>query len=153
MILGIDPSTKCGWAVLDVAGKRVASGVWNLKPRTGEGSGARFSRLHLELGSLKLEHPGIRQVAYECPGGHFASQHAALCICGLAMHVESWAESNRLQYAGFAPAEVKRTAGLKGNAKEKPIAEALEVFGHRVKDGNEADALFCALALHREQRF
>jgi Holliday junction resolvasome RuvABC endonuclease subunit len=151
VILGLDPSTKCGWAVLDPAGGRVASGVWNLKPGDAEGSGARFFKLHVELGSLLLEYPEITWVAYECPGGHFSNQHAMLCVVGLAMHVESFCERERLQYAGYAPAEVKRVAGVKG--KDKPIAQALELWGHTVKDGNEADALFCALALQREQRF
>lgn len=154
MILGIDPSTKCGFAILDRDGARVHSGVWNLQPRAGEGSGARFWRLHVELGQLLLEHPRITTVAYEVPG-FMRTQAAAIACMGLASHVESWCEQKHLTYQGFAPTEVKRAAGLKGNAdKPQMVAAANERWKpHQVKRDDEADALFVALALLKELHF
>jgi Holliday junction resolvasome RuvABC endonuclease subunit len=151
MILGIDPSTSCGFAVLHPNGERVQSGAWNLKPNKHEGDGARFLKLHDRLDGLYTTWPRIARVSYEVPG-HMKTQANYLACYGLTTHVESWAERNGLEYVGFAPAEVKRAAGLKGNA-EKPemIAAAEHLWSpHAVGSDDEADALFVALALIKE---
>ena len=44
LILGIDPGQKCGWALLE-DGKRLGSGVWNLKPGRRQSAGALLLRL------------------------------------------------------------------------------------------------------------
>lgn len=48
-ILGIDPGTSCGWAILDDGG-RVASGVWDLSPKRFEGGGMRYIRFERLFG-------------------------------------------------------------------------------------------------------
>lgn len=151
MVLGIDPSTSCGFAVLKPDGTRVQSGAWDLSLRAGEGDGARFTKLHDRLDGLLRAWPRITQVAYEVPG-HMETQAAYLACYGLATHVESWCERNDVDYTGFAPAEVKRAAGLKGNAKKPEMVAAAErVWApYACSTDDEADALFCCLALLKE---
>ena len=153
LVLGIDPSTKCGWGLLTLTGKRVDSGTFPLAPTKREGDGARFFKLHSSLTFVKM---GLRDcsltVAYEVPGGHFESQAAMLAIVGLAAHVESWCEREHLVYVGFAPAEVKRAAGLKGNAKKpEMVAAANARWAPHTFKADEADACFIALALLKER--
>ncbi|HKY51657.1 MAG TPA: crossover junction endodeoxyribonuclease RuvC [Candidatus Limnocylindria bacterium] len=156
MILGLDPATSCGFAVLRPNGTRVQSGAWDLSPMPTEGegvdTGSRFWQLHDHLDRLLVTWPKISRVAYERIGGQVKSQDVALVLYGLAAHVESWASKNSLEYRPFAPAEVKNAAGLKGNAeKHEMVAAAERVWApHSVETSDEADALFCALALLKE---
>lgn len=153
MVLGLDPSTSCGFAVLRGTGVRVQSGAWDLAKLDGEGDGAPFRKLHDRLDGLLRAFPKITRVAYEVPGRMNTQANYMRCY-GLAAHVESWSDRNDLEYVGFAPAEVKKAAGLKGNA-EKPemIAAAERLWApHSIEFDDEADALFCALALLKETR-
>lgn len=144
-LLGIDPSTACGFAVLRPDGTRVQSGVWQLS-RKGDHAGARFVRVQEHLSSLRATWPAIVSVAYEVPG-RFDTQAAYLAVYGIATHVESWCEREGLHYAAFAPAEVKRAAGCKGNAgKPEMIAAMGRRFALEHLTDDEADALACALA-------
>jgi Holliday junction resolvasome RuvABC endonuclease subunit len=148
MILGVDTSTSCGWALLLTDGRRVQSGVWNLKPLDDEGAGARFTRLHDRLDALRRTFPRITHVAYEIPG-HLRTQAAVLSCFGITTHVESWCERNQLEYFGFAPSEVKNAAGLGGRV-EKPemIAAADRIWApYSFATDDEADAMFLARAL------
>ena len=43
IVLGIDPGTSCGWAVVR-SGEVLASGAWDLRPRRHEGGGMRYLR-------------------------------------------------------------------------------------------------------------
>lgn len=151
LVLGIDPSTSCGFAVLRRDGTRVQSGTWDLAPGKHEGDGARFLKLHDRLDGLLATWPTITAVAYEVPGRMHTQSNYLACY-GLTTHVESWAERNGLEYTGFAPSEVKRAAGLKGNAdKPEMIAAAEHLWApHSVGRDDEADAMFVALALIKE---
>lgn len=155
-VLGIDPSTACGFAVLRDDGSRVQSGVVRLHPRAHQGSGGRFCNLVDHLDSLIRTFPAIDSIAYEVPamvGFHHdgearqasAAQHLALF--GIVAHVESWAERCGLHYVGFGPTEVKKIATGKGNAPKADVIAAMQQrFGDTVVDDNEADALAIALA-------
>lgn len=153
MILGIDTSTSCGWALLRTSGERLISGTWDLLPRAGagDGPGARFTKLHEHLDRLLVVWPRIEYVAYEIPG-RMKSQANYLACYGITTHVESWAERHQLTYAGFAPAEVKNAAGLKGNAQKHEMIAAAEArwSPYTIATDDEADALFVALAYLKE---
>lgn len=153
MVLGIDTSTSCGFAVLRRDGTRMQSGVVNLAPRGEEGPGARFVRLHDMLDALLRTWRRLEVVAYEIPG-LVRTRDVALSLFGITTHVESWAERNSLGYYGFAPAEVKRALGLKGNAEKHEVVAAAERLWspHAITKDDEADALACALALLKEGR-
>jgi Holliday junction resolvasome RuvABC endonuclease subunit len=146
-LLAIDPSTACGFAVLRPDGSRVISGTWQLK-RNGDGAGARFVRVQEYLDKLLVAHPTIVHVAYELPG-RFDTQAAYLAVYGIATHVESWCERAGLPYCAFAPSEVKRAAGCKGNADKTAVAAAIASrFDIELLElgPDEADALACGLA-------
>lgn len=153
MFLGIDTSTSCGWAILGPSGMRLASGTWDLHPHpgAGEGPGARFTKLHEHLDRLLVVWPRITRVSYEIPG-RMKSQANYLACYGITTHVESWAERHQLTYAGFAPAEVKNAAGLKGNAQKHEMIAAAESrwSPYTIATDDEADALFVALAYLQE---
>lgn len=147
MILGIDTSTSCGWALLSNDGRRVQSGTWDLAPSKVDGSGVRFTRLHDHLDALRRTWPRITHVAYEVPGRMHTQANYLACY-GITTHVESWAERQGLEYCGFAPAEVKNAAGLSGNAKKHEMIEAAEArwAPYCFATDDEADAMFVALA-------
>src|SRR5512137_1201276 len=65
IVLGIDPGTHCGWAVLDTDHGRLASGVWDLSSRRHEGGGMRFVRLHQYLREIAQAYSRIGAVVYE----------------------------------------------------------------------------------------
>jgi Holliday junction resolvasome RuvABC endonuclease subunit len=148
VILGIDTSTCCGWALLSNNGRRVQSGAWDLQPSKIEGAGARFTKLHDRLDALRKTWPRITHVAYEIPG-RLRTQAGVLACFGITTHVESWCERNELEYCGFAPSEVKNAAGLGGRCEKHEIIAAAECIWapYSFTTDDEADACFTARAL------
>lgn len=148
--IGIDPATKCGWAVLSAEGHRVASGVWLLERRAGDGSGmlfVRFERLFREL--LEAYPTGI--VAYEQIANRFpGAAHVGL---GIQAHIQRICEEVDRPYTGIPPATVKKHATGRGNAnKQEMVLAAFERWpalaqAQRPVDDDEADALHVADAL------
>jgi Holliday junction resolvasome RuvABC endonuclease subunit len=149
MILGIDTSTSCGWALLSNDGRRAQSGAWSLHISKLEGAGARFMKLHDRLDALLRTFPRITHVGYEMPGGSMRSRDVCACLYGIATHVESWCERNSLEYFGFAPSEVKNAAGLGGRCEKHEIIAAAERIWapYSFATDDEADACFVARAL------
>lgn len=149
MILGIDSSTSCGWALFANDGTRLQSGAWDLRPSKVEGCGSRFAKLHERLDSLRRTWPRITHVAYELPGGSMRSQDVCRVLYGLAAHVESWCETNDIEYWSFAPKQVKNAAGLSGNAEKFEMVAAAEArwAPYTFATDDEADACFAAVAL------
>lgn len=143
--IGLDPATKCGWAVLNEDGHRIASGVWKLGRRTHEGQGmlyVRFERLFGEL--LATYRPAL--VAFEQQANRFAG--AAHVGLGLISHIERICEETGVPYSGVAFAAVKKHATGRGNAKKADVIDAaLGRWGLTVETDDEADALFIADAL------
>lgn len=140
-VLGIDPGTKCGWAVLD-DGKVVASGVWRLSPKRHEGGGMRYVRLRIyldEIAALK-----IKAAAYEEVRRHMGVD-AAHVYGGIVAVLQSWCEDNKVPYQAIPVGTVKKHATGKGNAgKPAMVAAARERFGVEPETDDEADALFIA---------
>lgn len=142
LILGIDPGTKCGWALLR-DGERVASGVWDLKSKRHEGGGMRFLRARTYM-SEALQ--GVDAVAYEEVARH-AGTAAAHVYGGLVAVLQAECEQAGIPYRGIPVGTVKKRATGKGNAgKPAMVAAAVEQWG-AVADDNEADALWIAMVL------
>ncbi len=152
IILGIDPGTKCGWAVVKDGGIRIGSGVWDLKPRRHEGGGMRYLRVRRYVEELLAGSYGIEAVAYEEVRRHMGVD-AAHVYGGIVAEITAVCEKRdpKLPYRGVPVGTIKKLATGKGNAnKAKMIEMARAVFGCEPKDDNEADALWCAAALDRE---
>jgi Holliday junction resolvasome RuvABC endonuclease subunit len=148
-ILGIDPGTNCGWAVVE-NGKVLASGVWDLKPRRHEGGGMRFVKFRGSLLQIIRDMGPPGSVAYEEVRRH-AGTDAAHVYGGIVAMLSSTCEELKLPYIGIPVGTVKKYATGKGNAdKESMVAAAAGILGRAPKDDNEADAIFVALAAVRE---
>lgn len=144
-ILGIDPATACGWAVLDGSGARIASGTWDLKPRSGEGAGMRYVRFERYLRELIATYPGSTVVYEQVQRAH-KSTRAGVVYGALVGHITRVCEELGLNYTHVNTSAVKRHATTKGNAgKPAMIAAALARWPFPVDyDDNEADALWIA---------
>ena len=152
LVLAIDPVTSCGWAVLDWAGNRVSSGVWDLAPRRHEGGGMRYLRLRRYLSQVRATFQ-LDAIGYEEVARH-RGVAAAHVYGGIVAGVQEWAEHNRIGYRGFTVGTVKRTATGRGNAsKSDMIAAAVERFGIPGEStDDEADALWIGVTLLNELR-
>ncbi|HEY7762456.1 MAG TPA: crossover junction endodeoxyribonuclease RuvC [Actinomycetota bacterium] len=147
-VLGIDPGTACGWALV-TDGRRVASGVWDLKPRRHEGGGMRFLRARSMLRQIVGSYP-VDAVAYEEVRRHMGVD-AAHVYGGIVAVVAAELEERSIPYRGIPFATAKRCATGKGNAdKAAMVAAFVAREGVEPADDNEADALFIALALLAE---
>jgi Holliday junction resolvasome RuvABC endonuclease subunit len=142
--IGIDPGTKCGWALLDAEGARLASGVWNLASRRHEGGGMRYVRARRCLGELLDSYPDSI-LGYEEIRRHVGTS-AAHVYGGIVAVISSECEVREVPYSGRPVGSVKKHATGKGNAnKELMIGAANRRWGpHMVQDDNEADALWIA---------
>jgi crossover junction endodeoxyribonuclease RuvC len=151
-VLGIDPGTNCGWALLETnmpgapfAGPiHRASGVWGLKGGRHEGGGMRFVRLRKYLRDL-LDAMPVDAVAYEEVRRHMGTD-AAHIYGGVVATLTEVCEERSLPYTGIPVGTVKRRATGKGGAdKAAMIAAARAAWPLAcVDDDNHADALWIA---------
>lgn len=122
-MLGIDPGTACGWALLR-DGKLIEAGAWDLGARRHEGGGMRFLRLRsllAEVGRMSID-----AVAYEEIRRHMGVD-AAHIYGGIIATLSSWCEERGTPYQGVPVGTVKKLATGKGNAeKVYMLAAALE---------------------------
>lgn len=137
-ILALDPATHCGFA--HSAG---ASGTWDLSIRKDESAGMRLIRLQGKLEEIRTG-VGIDLVVYE------AARYVGVRGGDRALAVQSmlqgvillWCETNSLAYRGYSPAEVKKAATGKGNARKELVLAAARRRWPDVLDDNQADALW-----------
>ena len=142
-ILGIDPGTRCGFAVFS-DNQLVTFGEWDLRPKRHEGGGMRFVRLTRYLSEL-LDENKIDLIFYELVRRH-AGTDAAHVYGGLVASLTALSEERGVAYRGVPVGTCKRLFCGKGNAsKQMMIEEAKSRFGIDVTD-NEADAMAVALA-------
>ena len=143
--IGIDPGTNCGWAVLDATGARIASGVWDLKPRRHEGGGMRYLRCRSYFEEL-LAGRGMVIVGYEEVRRH-AGTTAAHVYGGIIAQIGSICEARGVPYAAHPVGTVKRLATGRGNASKAMMVAAARERWPLFDGGNdEADALWIAEA-------
>ena len=144
-LLGIDPGTSCGWAVVASDGVRLAGGTWDLQPRRHEGGGMRYVRLRRYLTDILEAWPTISVVAYEEVRRH-AGTDAAHIYGGIVGVISQVCEEREIAYHGVPVPAVKRRATGKGNAGKAEMIEAFAAYvGADAGTDDEADALFVAL--------
>jgi Holliday junction resolvasome RuvABC endonuclease subunit len=145
-IIGIDPGTKCGWALLD-NNKRIASGVWNLKGGRHEGGGMRYLRARRYFETL-LDMGHVDAVAYEEIRRH-RGVDAAHIYGGIVGQITAICEDRKIPFKAIPVGTAKTTATGKGNAsKDLMVSSANTKWNIEVEDDNEADALWMAQTLH-----
>ena len=141
-LFGIDPGTRCGWAVHD--GERVVtSGVWDLKPQRHEGAGMRYVRLrgylNILVGAFKP-----RLIVYEEVRRH-AGTSAAHIYGGITGALQEYGEDVGIPYTALPVGSIKKRATGKGNAsKQMMVDSARSELGRDPADDNEADAMWIA---------
>lgn len=152
-ILGIDPGTACGWALLD-NGVRVASGTWDLSFKRHESSGMRFLKLERQLQDA-LENCQPKLVAFETTA-HLKG-HANEVYWGIVGVIKLVCQRLGVESTGVQNSEVKRHATGKGNADKQAMRLAAVKRWGSPPDGpdfffwdpsdDEADALWVASAV------
>ena len=151
MILGIDPGTNCGWALLK-DGQRIASGRWDLSSRRHEGGGMRYLRARRNLLEI-CESYKVDAVAYEEVRRH-RSTDAAHVYGGIVAVITATCEEYEMPFKAIPVGTVKKVATGKGNAGKEMMRDAAEArWGIELTGGDdEADALFIALALYEDMK-
>lgn len=145
-VLGIDPGTRAGWALLD-NGERIASGTWDLS----KGALPRFVALRQALqDTLELGRPDL--VAFESVLSHGkAGVLAGHVYGGIIAVIELVCYDHRLQTVGVNVSTVKRQATGKGGGpgtdKAAMVAAAQARWAFDFPpSADEADALWVAAA-------
>jgi Holliday junction resolvasome RuvABC endonuclease subunit len=150
-IIGIDPGTSLGWAVLDDAGAVVSSGVERLAVRSTESPGMRYLRARAHVGRL-LDLAGAREVVvgYEEVRRHAGTQ-AAHVYGGIVSQVLAECAARGIETAGVPVGSVKATATGKGAASKDAMIAAARARWPNVTPAtdDEADALWIAETLRR----
>ena len=139
-ILALDLGTSCGWA-LELATKTapLVSGCWDLRPGKFDGGGMRFVKFRNQL-NLLHDANRISQVVYEGVRRHLGVD-AAHIYGGLMAHLQSWCEDKSIPYAGVSVQAIKKFATGKGNASKDEVTAAVESWGFRPCNDDEADAI------------
>jgi len=157
-ILGIDPGSACGWAIIEFPGETVAhSGVWTLKHSALEGGGMMFVRLEAWLRAVVIAAPPMDPVkwvdviAVEDVRRH-AGTIAAHIYGGVIATVTRVCEEVDVPYCGIGVGVWKKRCVGKGNASKEECAQAA---GRKwpyglVIEQDAIDAAFVALAAGRE---
>jgi len=150
-ILGIDPGTKCGWALRDPSGT-MTSGVWDLAVKRHESAGMRFIRLRGHLNEIYNATP-FDLLAYEEVRRHMGTD-AAHIYGGIVAVIQEWCveiydqQEVAANHIGIPVGTIKKFATGKGNAGKAVMVDAAHVkwgeFGPLNGDDNEADARWIA---------
>jgi Holliday junction resolvasome RuvABC endonuclease subunit len=99
----------------------------------------RFLRFRSWLDKLYSSYP-VDVLYYEEVRRHIGVD-AAHAYGGFMAHLQAWAESNQVPYAGVPVGTIKKYATGKGNANKEAVMVAMVGKGHKPVDDNEADAL------------
>lgn len=153
LLLALDLAIACGWALFTFEGVRVASGTWKLVAQRGR---SRFGHLLLLLRTKVAS--GVTLVAYEHVHHHAGNDAAHVFGGWLAQLVELQALTG-VRHVALRTQDLHTAAGVKlVSRKEIPdkdlrreenkrrMVAAAVARGWPVKDDNEAEACFCAVA-------
>jgi crossover junction endodeoxyribonuclease RuvC len=153
-IIGIDPGTNCGWALIE-DGRRLASGTWNLAGKRHEGGGMRYLRFRRSFLEL-LSSGDIDAIAYEEVRRH-EGVDAAHIYGGIIAQIAEISEGREIPFSGIPVGTAKRVATGRGNCSKIDMIEAANEkwelnlsIEKKDKKDNEADALWMAYALWEE---
>ena len=137
-ILAIDPGSRCGWALLEDG--ITESGVMDFSLKRGESQGMVFVRFNAWFKKMIAHHlPEV--VIYEQP--HHRGGAATQLLYGMTTRIQERCDLCNIQYMAIHSATLKKFATGSGRAgKEYMVERAWVKFGIRVKDHNEADALW-----------
>lgn len=150
-ILGIDPGSVCGWALLDTERpEAVISGVWILTPPRGCSPGVRYLRLRSRLFDVLEAEKRVDLIAVEA--AHHRGGAATEYAIGVVTHCQAWAAENGADLLQVRAAHVKQLATGKGNAsKEEILRSAVSRWpGYTFYSDDEADARFIAFTAMQE---
>lgn len=141
-ILGIDPGSRTGWALLE-AGERLAGGTWDLGKLDG---GARLVRLQDALrDTITLARPDL--VAYEVVMGHGPGGSTAAHLYGALVGVLLLTCARmRVAVRGVHVGTAKKLATGSGKADKRAMVRAARDRWGLTVGHDEADALWIALA-------
>lgn len=152
-VLGIDPATHCGWAVIDMALRIKSAGTWDLTGGRFEGGGMRYVKMRAMLAKVFAAYPEIQLVGFEEVRRHMGVSSAHV-YGGLVAVITAFCEERKTPYVGIPVGTVKKRATGSGNADKS--AMILAARGHWPSlsediDDNTADAAWiavCARELH-----
>lgn len=139
MILGLDPATKCGYAVKDGP-----SGTWDFTSKRDQSPSLKLIRLKNSLTNIHNQH-GLKIVAFEAARNAGKRNQGALVVQSeMQGIIKQFCDERDIPYRGYSPSEIKKHATGKGNAsKEDMIAAAKRKFIQiNLVDDNHADALW-----------
>ena len=146
-LLGSDPGSKCGWAILE-GDTRIASGGFDLTGSPREGGGMRILRLRHYLSQVFALYP-VDAIGYESVVRHqgVAAAHVYGAIVGA---LTSMAEEREIPYQGIAVGAHKKAFCGKGNASKSASVHAAAIRYSVNVSHDEADALSVAFTLTEE---
>ncbi len=143
-IIAFDPATACGWATLDEFGN-TNWGTWDLTPDRHQGPGDRFWKLWQMLPQM----PVYDLLVYEKT---FNSKFvlATMIQAGIVAILQMWASRHGLKPHEVQATTIKKHATGSGRAdKEMMLEAARKKWGPKVRNHNEADALWVLDYAHK----
>lgn len=136
MILALDLGTKTGWAWFDPVDKTLLSGTKNFAQGKFAGGGRRF----LAFEEWLVSNAEFDEVVFEAVRRHLGTD-AAHIYGGMLAILTKYCEQNGIPYEGVPVGTIKKFATGKGNAGKEEMVAAVQKWGYRPVDDNEADAL------------
>lgn len=137
--IGIDPSTKTGFVVLDEAG-RVLEAKEITKP--GKDPSRMFFMINAIINDV-IKHKN-QKLILAIEGFGYASQQA-IHLGGIGWGIRMKLFENDIDYIDVAPAQLKKFTGAKGNAKKDILAvEIFKRWRFESKSDNIRDAYVLA---------
>lgn len=125
VVIGFDPATVAGWAVLDLEGGLVESGTW--VSGSGDYTGDRWLSLHGKLTELFERYKGrVAALAIERPPIHGdIPWSTSRVLFGQVAVAEMIAARNCCDAAFVHPSQLKKRATGNGRASKSDVVEAV----------------------------
>lgn len=148
LILGIDPATRCGWAILDEEGERIDSGTWQLCNHADHAERLDSMRDALQLLAAQYDRQ-IVAVAYEETNRHRSRAQARVGY-GLEAVILLAAARHDWMALTYTAQQIKAAAGDAKADKAAMVAAARQQWGVTCDWHDEADALWTAEVARRD---
>lgn len=168
LVIGIDPGTNCGYALLKVRKGKVAlvsSGVWDLSREKHEGGGMQMVRLEQNFFAFVDRNGKFQNVYLAFELNRFVAERqkggkrirvgpdAQQFYGGVKNLIMKMCEERHIPYMGIAPSTIKKQVTGKGNSGKEMVKRTLQDCFSKSFDGklDETDAVACGLAFIRLQ--